>query len=68
MTKTKQVVKYYKNRKNGIRYKRTLLATIRGDEAKALQERNIDHGLYWSYDTKKNTLEIYDEKMTTPLD
>jgi hypothetical protein len=65
---TKPVVKYLYNKKTGIRYKHTLLATIRGNDAKALQERNMDHSLYWSYDTKKNTLEIYDEKMLTPLD
>jgi hypothetical protein len=68
LTREKPVVKYVYNKKSGLRYKRTLLATIRGDEARALQERNMDHTLYWSYDTKKNTLEIYDEKMTTPLD
>jgi hypothetical protein len=66
--KQKPVVKYYYNKKTGIRYKHTLLATIRGNEAKALQERNMDHCLYWSYNSKKNTLEIYDEKMLTPLD
>lgn len=65
---TKPVVKYLYNKKTGIRYKHTLLATIRGDEAKALQERNMEHCLYWVYNTKKNILKIYDEKMTTPLD
>ncbi len=68
LTKETRVVKYYKDRRTGLRYKRILLATIRGDEARALQERNQDRCLYWSYNTKENTLEIYDEKMLTPQD
>jgi hypothetical protein len=65
-TKTKPVVKYHKDKKSGIRYKRTLLLTIQGETAKALSRPNIE--LYWSYDTKKHKLEIYEDKMLTPLD
>lgn len=60
-TKTKPVVKYHKNKKSGIRYKRTLLLTLGGKLAKKLSDRNIQ--LYWTYDTKKNKLEIYEDKM-----
>ena len=51
MDKTKPVVKYHKDKKSGIRYKRTLILTIQGPT------------LFWSYDTKKQKLEIYEEKM-----
>jgi Uma2 family endonuclease len=54
MNKTKPVVKYHKDKKSGIRYKRTLLLTIQGPN------------LYWYYDTKKQKLEIYEEKMLKP--
>jgi hypothetical protein len=53
MNKTKPVVKYHKDKKSGIRYKRTLLLTIQGPN------------LYWSYDNKNERLEIYEEKMLT---
>ena len=56
MDKTKPVVKYHKDKKSGIRYKRTLLLTIQGPD------------LYWAYDTKKQRLEIYEDKMLTPLE
>ena len=52
--KTKTVVKYHTDKKSGIRYKRTLLLTIQGPN------------LYSSYDTKKQELEIYEEKMLKP--
>ena len=54
MNKTKPVVKYHKDKNSGIQYKRTLLLTIQGPN------------LYWSYDTKKQRLEIYEEKMLKP--
>ena len=60
-TKTGKVVKYHKDKKTGIRYKRTLLLTLEGEIAKTLSNRDIQ--LYWSYDTKKNKLEIYEEQM-----
>ena len=68
MKESKPVVKDQSNKETGkTDTKHTLLATIRGDEARALYERNEDHGLYWVYDTKKNTVAIIDdEKMTTP--
>ena len=56
MDKTKPAVKYHKDKKSGIRYKRTLLLTIQGPD------------LYWAYDTKKQRLEIYEDKMLTPLE
>jgi hypothetical protein len=65
-TKTKPVVKYHKDKNSGIRYKRTLLLTLEGQIAKTLSDRDIQ--LYWTYDTKKNKLEIYEDKMLTPLD
>jgi hypothetical protein len=58
---TKPVVKYHKDKKSGIRYKRTLLLTFKGKIAKTLSNPDIE--LYWSYDTKKNKLEIYEEKI-----
>ncbi len=60
-TKTKPVVKYHKNKKSGIRYKRTLLLTLEGEIAKTLSNRDIQS--YWTYDTKKNKLEIYEDEM-----
>lgn len=54
MNKTKPAVKYHKDKTSGLRYKRTLLLTIQGPN------------LYWSYDTKKQKLEIYEEKMLKP--
>jgi hypothetical protein len=61
----KQVVKYGKNGTNpDIRYKFTLLTTIRGPEAKAIRKsKDEDHGLYWLDDGRK--IEIYDEQMYT---
>jgi Uma2 family endonuclease len=54
MNKTKPAVKYHKDKTSGLRYKRTLILTIQGPN------------LYWSYDTKKQKLEIYEEKMLKP--
>jgi Uma2 family endonuclease len=51
MNRTKSVVKYHKDKKSGIHHKRTLLLTIQGPN------------LYWSYDTKKQKLEIYEDKI-----
>jgi hypothetical protein len=65
MNRIKPIVRYRKN-KNGLRYKQTLLATIRGPQAKALSDAHC--GLYWSYDAEKKILRIYEEQMTTPLD
>jgi hypothetical protein len=66
MTNTKPVVKYHKDRKSGIRYKRTLLITLEGHIAETLSRRDLQ--LYWLYDTKKKKLEIYEDKMITSLD
>lgn len=66
LTSDKPVVRYYKSKKTGLRYKQTLIATIKGPEAKALSDAHC--GLYWSYDPNNQTLRIYEEKMTTPLD
>ena len=49
MNRTKSVVKYHKDKKSGMHHKRTLLLTIQGPN------------LYWSYDTKKQKLEIYEK-------
>ena len=61
--KTKPIVKYSKN-KAGIRYKHTLLATIRGPEARAMIEaQEAGHGCWmYSYNTEKTTVEIYREQ------
>ena len=56
----KPVVKYRK--KGNLRYKLTLLETIKGPEAVALNEAQ-DKGSYWSYDAKKHIVEIYKEEL-----
>jgi hypothetical protein len=58
---TKPVVKYHKDKKSGIRYKRTLLLTLKGEIAKTLSRQDI--GLYWTYDTKKQKLQIYEDEI-----
>lgn len=75
--KAKPIVKYRQStvkmcgEVHKLRYKLTLLATIKGPEAKAIAESQ-DKGecLYWSYDDSKGQckLEIYEEQMITPLD
>ena len=44
-------ISFHKDKKSGINHKRTLLLTIQGPN------------LYWSYDTKKQKLEIYEDKI-----
>jgi len=66
MSNAKPVVKYHKDKKTGIRYRRTLLLTVEGPAATALSRPYLE--LYWSYDAEKNKLEIYEDKMVTPLD
>lgn len=55
----------YKTGKNGIRYKYTLLATIRGQEARAFIESNeTGEGHMFSYDMDKmDKVEIYHEEV-----
>jgi hypothetical protein len=66
-TKTKPVVKYstakgtFAGERYKLRYRRTLLATIKGPEAKALGD-NRDT-TYWSYDTEKQVLQIFKEEL-----
>jgi hypothetical protein len=59
--KAKPIVKYHKDRTSGIRYKRTLLFSLEGQIAETLRRPDIQ--LYWCYDTKKQKLEIYEDKM-----
>ena len=59
--KTKPVVKYHKDKKSGIRYNRTLLLTLQGPTADTLSMPDLQ--LYWSYDTEKHKLEIYEDEM-----
>lgn len=59
--KKKPVTKYHKDRRSGIRYKRTLLLTLEGQIAETLSRRDIS--LYWLYDTRRKKLEIYEDKI-----
>jgi hypothetical protein len=59
----KPVVKYSKG-SSGIRYKHTLLATIRGPEARAMIEaQQKGYGCWmYSYNTEKTMVKIYREQ------
>jgi hypothetical protein len=67
-TKIKPVVKFstamgtLAGEKYKHRYKRTLLATIKGPEAKALADSS-EYGSFWSYDDKKQILQIWKEEL-----
>lgn len=62
-------MKYTKS-KGGVRYKLTLLATIRGPEARAMIEsQRTGEGHVYSYEPKSmDKLENYHEEIITPLD
>jgi hypothetical protein len=67
-TKIKPIVNYstakgtFAGERYKQRYKRTLLATIKGPEAKALRDSS-EYGSYWSYETKKQVLQIFKEEL-----